>query len=95
MNWTEVISVESIGNPTKIFVGRSRHYISRGDRITFRGDSHPEMFTNGKTYRYIGQTQNEPNDSVFFEDSNGGRIKLYREDFEHYLLEGCFEIHDV
>jgi hypothetical protein len=94
MNWTEVTDVESIGNPTVVYLGHTRHYINPRDKLTFRGDSHSDMLQNGLTYRYVGETKNEPNDAVFFEYQNE-RIKLYREDFDYYLMNGCFEIHDA
>jgi hypothetical protein len=94
MNWTEVTDVDSIGNPTKVWLGRTRHYINSGDKLTFRGDSRPDMLENGVTYTYIGKTKDEPNDSIYLEHQNE-RIKLYRTDFDFYLMNGCFEIHDA
>jgi hypothetical protein len=52
------------------------------------------MLENGLTYTYVGKTKDEPNDAVLFEHQNE-RIKLYRTDFDYYLLNGCFEIHDA
>lgn len=96
MNYTEIIEVERIGNPTVVFPSRQRHYIENGDRLTFRGDSHSDMMERGETYRFVGKTKKEPTDSVWVEhEETGERVQLYNEDFRYYLLGNCFEIHDV
>lgn len=94
MNWTEVIDVEFRSNAIKVWVGRKSHYIQPGDTLTFVGDSHPQMFENGRDYVFAGRSREEPTDCYAFDTADGEeRIVVYKEDIGYCLLNGCFAIH--
>lgn len=95
-HYTEIVDVENIGRTTTIFVGREREYINPLDELTYVGDSTGSSLEGGQRYVFLGPRRYEPQDSVFLSPVDSEeRVQVYNTDFRYYLLNGCFQLHNL
>lgn len=94
-DWTEVTEVDCLNASIDVWLGRRKHSIVPGDKLTFVGETNESLFKNGHTYTFGGYSWRFEEDYAFRDCDTWIGVAVYKEDVRSYLLDGDFKLHDV